>query len=255
MLTDERLDFIRAKLANQGKVLANDLAAQFGVSEDTIRRDLRELARRGLCRRVYGGALLPSPDSGNLAIRISSQHEAKVALAQTTVRLVKDGQTIFIDAGSTNLAVAHALPPDLKLTVVTNAPAVAVALSTHPNHAVVVLGGQLDQAKGACLGPQTIREAAQIFADMFILGACGVDSTMGVTALDPAEAEVKRTLLAQSSLLVIAATSDKLGTIAPFKVADPSRIDHLIVEADAADVSSFEALDIEVHRTTASGER
>lgn len=255
MLTDERLDCIRAKLASHGKVLANDLAAQFGVSEDTIRRDLRELARRGLCRRVYGGALLPSPDSGTLATRISSQQDAKAALAQATVRLLKDGQTIFIDAGSTNLAVAHALPHDLRLTVVTNAPAVAMALSTQPNHSVIVLGGQLDPAKGACLGPQTIREATQIFADLLILGACGVDSAMGVTALDAAEAEVKRTLLAQSSLLVIAATSDKLGTVAPFKVADPSRIDHLIVEADAGDVSSFEALDIEVHRAAAPGAR
>jgi DeoR/GlpR family transcriptional regulator of sugar metabolism len=255
MLTDERRDLTRAQLARHGRVLANDLAAQFDVSEDTVRRDLRELARQGFCRRVYGGALLPSPDSGTLATRLASHADARAALAQTTVQLLKDGQTIFIDAGSTNLAVADALPQDLKLTVVTNAPTVAVALTSHPNHAVVVLGGQFDQAKGACLGPQTIREATQIFADMVILGTCGVDSMMGVTALDAAEAEVKRTLLAQSSLLVIAATSGKLGTIAPFKVADPSRIDHLIVEAGAGDVSSFEALDIKVHRSSAFGER
>jgi DeoR/GlpR family transcriptional regulator of sugar metabolism len=255
MLTDERLDFIRAQLARHGKVLANDLAAQFGVSEDTIRRDLRELARQGLCRRVYGGALLPSPDSGPLASRIVSHADAKAGLARATVQLLKDGQTLFIDAGSTNLAIATALPQELKLTVVTNAPAVAVALSTHPHHSVVMLGGQLDQAKGACLGPQTVREAAQIFADMFILGACGVDSAMGVTALDAAEAEVKRTLLAQSSMLVIAATSDKLGTIAPFKVADPSRIDHLIVEAHTGDLSSFAQLDVQVHRSAVSDMR
>lgn len=255
MLSDERLDAIRARLATHGKVLVDDLAAQFGVSEDTIRRDLRELARRGLCRRVYGGALLPSPDSGNLATRILSQQDAKAALAQATIQLLKDGQTIFIDAGSTNLAIAHALPQHIKLTVVTNAPAVALALSTHPNHAVTVLGGQLDQAKGACIGPQTIREASQIFGDMVILGACGVDSAVGITALDVAEAEVKRALVAQSSLLVVAATSDKLGTIAAFKVADPSRVDHLIVEAGAGDLSSFEALDIEVHRAAACDER
>ena len=253
MLAEERLELIRAKLARHGKVLANDLAAQFAVSEDTIRRDLRELARQGHCRRVYGGALLPSPDTGTLAKRVSSRAGAKAALAQATIGLIRDGQTLFIDAGSTNLAIARALPPDLKLTVVTNTPAVAVALSDHANHAVVVLGGQFDQAKGACLGPQTIREASQIFADVLILGACGVDSAIGVTALDAAEAEVKRTLVAQSTLLVIAATSDKLGTVAPFKVTDPSRIDHLVIEASAGDVSSFEALDIKIHRSTAFG--
>lgn len=252
MLTDERLDLIRAQLARHGKVLASELAARYGVSEDTVRRDLRELARQGHCRRVYGGALLPSPDSGTLTTRVNSHADAKAALAQATVTLFRDGQTVFIDAGSTNLAIAHALPPELRLTVVTNTPAVAVALSGHANHAVVVLGGQFDRAKGACLGPQTIREASQIFADMVVLGACGIDSAIGVTALDAGEAEVKRTLVAQSSLLVIAATSAKLGTIAPFKVADASRIDHLVIEADAGDVSDFEALDIKVLRTTAS---
>lgn len=252
MLTDERLELIHAQLARHGKVLANALATQFGVSEDTVRRDLRELARQGHCRRVYGGALLPSPDSGPLTTRVTSHEDAKAALALATVDLLKDGQTIFIDAGSTNLAIARALPPKLKLTIVTNTPAVAVALTGHANHAIVVLGGQFDHAKGACLGPQTIREASQIFADMVILGACGVDSAIGVTALDAAEAEVKRTLVAQSSLLVIAATSDKLGTIAPFKVADASRIDHLVVGADVGDLSDFETLDIKVLQTTAS---
>ena len=134
MLTDERLDLIRAQLARQGKVLANDLAAQFGVSEDTIRRDLRELARQGFCRRVYGGALLPSPDSGSLAARVSSHQDAKAELARTTSRLLRDGQTLFIDAGSTNLAIANALPQELKLTVVTNAPATEGIAST-PRHA------------------------------------------------------------------------------------------------------------------------
>lgn len=250
MLTEERLEQIRTRLGRYGKVLAADLAVDFSVSEDTIRRDLRELARQGHCRRVYGGALLPSPDTGTLATRVVSQPDAKAALAQETVKLVRNGQTLFIDAGSTNLAIARALPPQLKLKIVTNAPAVAVALSGHANHAVVVLGGQFDHAKGACLGPQTIREAALIFADMVILGACGVDSAIGVTALDPAEAEVKRTLVAQSSLLVIAATSDKLGTIAPFKVADASQIDHLVVEADAADAADFAARDINVLRAS-----
>src|SRR5690606_13543049 len=109
--------------------------------------------------------------------------------------------------------------------------------------------------QGACLGPQTIREASQIFADLAILGACGVDSAIGVTALDAAEAEVRGTRLGQSSLLVIAATSEKLGRVAPFKIADPTRIDHLIVEADAGDLSAFEAMDVKVHCASASGER
>lgn len=247
MLTEERLDQIRALLNSNGKVLANDLAARFNVSEDTIRRDLRELAKLGLCRRVYGGALLPSPDPGTLAVRSNAQQDSKAALARAAVELIKEGHTVFIDAGSTNLAIAEALPRDRRLTVVTNAPAVAMALSDHPNHAVMVLGGLYDQVKGACLGPQTVREASQIFADMFILGACGVDAAIGVTALDAGEAEVKRMMIAQSSLLLIAATADKLGTVAPFRIAEPQRIDHLIVENDGRDMADFKALDVSVH--------
>jgi len=247
LLTEERLDHIRALLTSSGTVLASDLAARFGVSDDTIRRDLRELARLGFCRRVYGGALLPSPDAGTLAVRSSAQQDSKARLARAAVELVKDGQTVFIDAGSTNLAIARALPRDQRLTVVTNAPAVATALSDHPNHTVMMLGGAYDQAKGACLGPQTVREASRIFADMVILGACGVDATIGVTALDAGEAEVKRTMLAQSSLLLIAATSDKLGTVAPFRIAETQRIDHLLVENDGRDMTDFHCAHVSIH--------
>ena len=82
---------------------------------------------------------------------------------------------------------------------------------------------------------------------MFILGACGVDAGIGVTALDAGEAEVKRAMIGQSSLLMIAATADKLGTVAPFKIAEPSRIDHLVVENGVADISRYAQLDITVH--------
>lgn len=247
MLAEERLDQIRDLLSADGRVLANALAARFNVSEDTIRRDLRELARIGVCRRVYGGALLLTPDHGSLAARAGAQSDEKAALAGLAVTLVGEGQTVFIDAGSTNLAIAQALPREKRLTVVTNAPAIAVALSDHPNHGVIVLGGAYEQSKGACLGPQTVREISQIFADVFVLGACGVDAGIGVTALDAGEAEVKRAMIAQSSVLLIAATRDKLGTIAPFRLAETARIDHLVVADAERDYSQFEQADVRVH--------
>lgn len=250
MLTDERHDAIRQQLAQTGKVLAVDLAQQFGVSEDTIRRDLRELARQGVCRRVYGGALLPATDQGTLATRSTAFAAQKSQLAEVAATLVQDGQIVFIDAGSTNLAIAHALPRTLALTVVTNAPAIATALSDHPSATIIMLGGLYEKSKGACLGPQTVHEVQQIYADLFILGTCAVDASIGVTALDPAEAEVKRAMLAQSNTLLIAASPEKLGTIAPFKIADVAAIDHLIVDADTPSLhlAQFEAADVQVHR-------
>lgn len=251
MLTEERLDRIREQLIASGKVVASDLALQFGVSEDTVRRDLRELARTGFCRRVYGGALLPTPDLGSLANRMAIQQDRKINLAWCAAELVEDGQTIFIDAGSTNLAIANALSPKQKLTIVTNAPVIATALSDRPNYTIIMLGGMYDPGSGSCLGPQAIRETTQIFADLFIVGTCGVDSTVGVTALDAREAELKRVMLEQSSLLLVAATSDKVGTVAPFKIANASMIDHLVIETDAVDTARFVEAGVQVH--TAAG--
>ncbi|MCM2441347.1 DeoR/GlpR transcriptional regulator [Agrobacterium vitis] len=247
MLTEERLDRIREQLTTSGKVLASELAIQFEVSEDTVRRDLRELAKLGFCRRVYGGALLPTPDLGTLATRTALHQDRKSNLARTAAGLIEDGQTIFIDAGSTNLAIANALNPNQTLTIVTNAPVIATALSDRPNYTIIVLGGMYDQGKGACLGPQAMREAAQIFADIFVIGACGVDSTVGITALDAGEAELKRTMVTQSSILLVAVTAEKIATVAPFKVADASMIDHLIVEHDNFDAGDFARADVQVH--------
>lgn len=249
MLTEERHDRIRQQLSENGKVLATDLATQFEVSEDTIRRDLRELAKAGYCRRVYGGALMPAPDLGPLTVRISDSADSKARLAQTAASLIQDRQTVFIDAGSTNLAIARAIPRSRILTVVTNAPSVATALADHPNCTIIVLGGLFDRSKGACLGAQTVHEARQIYADLFIIGACGIDANIGVTALDTAEADIKRTMLAQSSTVLIAATADKLGTIAPFKIADAAVIDHLVVDttAPAETLAALRALDIQLH--------
>jgi DeoR/GlpR family transcriptional regulator of sugar metabolism len=247
VLTDERLDHIRKQLTASGRVLASELAAQFNVSEDTVRRDLRELAKTGFCRRVYGGALLPAPDLGSLAERMAVQQDRKINLARCAADLVEDGQTIFIDAGSTNLAIADALSPRHELTIVTNAPVIATALSDRPNYTILMLGGMYDPSKGACLGPQAIRETTQIFADLFIVGTCGVDSNLGVTALHAGEAELKRVMLEQSNLLIVAATSDKIGTVAPFKIADAAMIDHLVVEPEAVETARFVEAGVQVH--------
>jgi DeoR/GlpR family transcriptional regulator of sugar metabolism len=247
MLTDERLDRIRGQLAANGKVLANELAARFSVSEDTIRRDLRELAKLGECRKVYGGALLPSPDLGTFQTRSNLHQKSKLALAKTAAGLVRNGQTLFLDAGSTNLAIARALDQTQKLTIITNAPAIAIALEEHPNCTILMLGGMYDAKKGACLGPQATREASRVFADMFILAACGVDTAAGVTSLDAGEAELKRTMIEQSSVVLVAATGEKLGTTAPFKIANASDIDHLVVERGTCDEGAFQRESVQVH--------
>ncbi|AYL49868.1 TPA: DeoR/GlpR family DNA-binding transcription regulator [Citrobacter farmeri] len=248
MLNQERQDRICAHLAAKGRVIATELAKEFNVSEDAVRRDLRELARLGLCRRVYGGALAPAPDFGNIQQRTTDAPEDKQKLAKRVSAHIEEGQTIFIDASSTNIAVAAELPRSKRFTVITNAPAVAVALSDHTLCKVLVLGGIFNPIKGACLGSQTIQELKKIYVDVLILGACGVDKVLGITALDPEEAELKRCLIEQSSQIVVPVTTNKVGTAAPYKLTEASEIDVLIVEhdLDPSAISDFSEIGIQV---------
>lgn len=231
MLSAERVALIRQELATHGKVTAGEQALRFGVSEDTVRRDLRELAREGLCRRVYGGAIAMAPQTGSLAARLDQEREAKSLLAAAAMPLIRPGQTLFIDASSTNVAIAEALPRDLDLTVATNAPSVAIALQDNPGVQLVLLGGILDRDKGACVGASTLRMIDELRADLFFLGACGIHPTHGATAFGPEEADVKRAMARNSAAVAAAVTNAKLDTAAPFRVA--GALDHLVVEADA----------------------
>lgn len=252
MLTDERHQIIRDRLAVEGRVLAGELASRFGVSEDTVRRDLRELAKAGQCRRVYGGAVAvaAAPFAATpVVLRAGHAVEEKTRLARAAVALLGRGQTLFIDSGSTNAAIARAIPRDLDLTVATNSLEVATALSEHTLIELIVLGGRFDRHLGACVGADTLAAVAQLGADLFILGSCGLDASRGVTAFDSAEAEVKRAMAKNSAGIVIAVTNDKLATAAPYRVARPEAIRHLVVEktAPAAILADFERQGAEIH--------
>lgn len=233
MLTDERHDVIRALLLTDGRVVAGELATRFGVSEDTVRRDLRELAKAGYCRRVHGGALAPAPAALPISARVEQNAEAKTRLASEAVKLLQPRQTIFIDAGSTNYAIARAIPRNMDLTIVTNAPAIAAGLADHDRATIIMLGGVYNRALGSVGGNTTVQAVEAIYADLVFLGSCAIDVAFGVSALDAVEAEVKRSMVLQSRALVVAATADKLGRAAPFRVARPAALTHLVVEPDA----------------------
>ena len=252
LLLKQRHALIQQQLHADGRVLALDLARQLDVSEDTIRRDLRDMAAAGLCQRVYGGALPLAPDGGSLTQRKQEAPERKERLAQAAISLVRAGQVLFLDAGSTNLAIASALPP-LALTVVTNAPAIAMALMERPEIELIMAGGRVDRRAGASLGPQALRTVERMHPDLCFLGACGADADAGVTAFNYDEAEFKRSIAGASKAVVVAVTSDKLGTAAPFGVLATGLLQHLVLEADAdaAHADAFAQLGVQVLRARA----
>lgn len=242
LLLKERHALIQQRLLAEGRVLALDLAQQLQVSEDTIRRDLRDLAAAGLCKRVYGGALPLSPAAAPLAERRTLAPQRKARLAHAAVSLISAGGVLFIDAGSTNLAIAEALPQlDLPLTVITNAAAVALALLDRPAIDLIMVGGRVDARSGANLGSAALRDAERMRPDIFFLGACGVDVEAGLTCFNYEEAEFKRSLAAMSKAVVVAATSEKFGTAAPFAVLPAAHLTHLVLEpgVDSSQAEGF----------------
>jgi DeoR/GlpR family transcriptional regulator of sugar metabolism len=249
MLTEDRHNFIRQVLATKGQVLAVDLVAQFGVSEDTARRDLRELTKAGQCQRVYGGAVAIAPHSSPLAIRNMVMSEEKRRIAKCAITLIKPGQSLFIDGGSTNTTIAQAIPRNMPLTVTTNALGVANALSAHTHIKLVLLGGVYDQALGTCVGTDALRRIKRLNADLLLLGSCGIAAKSGVSAFDEAEAEIKRAMAERAAAIIVAATNDKLETTAPFQIVHCSSITHLVVDQRASTVAlaRFRKLGIKIH--------
>lgn len=233
ILHEERLALIEAKLSSEGRVLAAHLASEFDVSVDTIRRDLRELAAGGRCLRVYGGALPPAPRTGTHQQRRMQLSERKGLLAQASVRLVEPGSVVFVDAGTTNLAIVAALSPDCPLTLVTNAPAIAAFALDRPAWRLIQIGGVVDIALGAALGAAALRDIAVISPDLAFIGVCGFDPIAGATAHSLEEAEFKRQVAMRAREVAVAVTDDKLLTQAPFPIFAASACSHAVFETTA----------------------
>jgi DeoR/GlpR family transcriptional regulator of sugar metabolism len=250
LLPDERHRIIRKRLSLGERVLAVEMARELGASEDTIRRDLRELASLGVCRRVYGGALPVSPASGSFRIRQRQNLGAKIALGQASATIIAADQVLFLDAGTTNLEIARALPNHIKLTVATNSPAIAMELISRSNIKLVMIGGLVDFDAGAALGARAIRDVQSISIDLSFLGGCAVSDQAGIRAFIFEDAEFKQALVGASRAVAVAATTEKFGTTAPFHVASSNDLDLLIVEADAppGQLQAFRRAGVRIHQ-------
>jgi len=232
MLVAERRDLLLARLREEGKVLAKDLAAELGVSEDSIRRDLRDLAAAGLCQRVYGGALPVSPAIGDYASRTSISVAGKERVARTAAGLVRPGSTAILDGGTTALAVARALPRDLEATVVTHSPTVASALLGHHGIEVYLIGGRLFRHSAVTCGAAAAEAAQGVTADVFLLGVTGVHPEAGLTTGDADEAAMKRTLARRAADTYVLASAEKLGAASRFAVLPFGDVAGIITDAD-----------------------
>jgi len=248
MLTEERRQAILERLRSDGKVVAAELSASLAVSPDTVRRDLQELAEAGLLRRVHGGALPPTVGARPYAARSEQAPAAKAAIARATSRLLRDGQVILLDSGTTTLEVARHLPQDLRATVITNSPPIAVELAEHPSVDVTMLGGALDKNARAVVGAATVEALRAVRADVLVLGVCSLHPEVGITVADLEESHVKRAMIANAAEVVAVSSADKLGSAGPYVVGPLSELTHLVTErSDASDeLAPYRAHGVEI---------
>ena len=185
MLPTQRRQAILAEVRQAKAVSAEDLARRYGVSLETIRRDLRGLRDQGLLERVYGGALSVRSTEGDFATRSTLHAARKQAIAQLAATLVEPEDTLVIDIGTTALEVARALPESFRGRVLTNSVPAAMALADRAEIELLLCGGQVRHGDAACFGAQAEAFFADFYADKAFLGSGGVHAQAGLTDYHP----------------------------------------------------------------------
>jgi len=231
VLTTQRKRFILDVLQREGQVVAKDLSRELNLSEDTIRRDLRELAAEGLLQRVHGGALSASPALGDFHARLNVATDEKQAIGRAAARMVQPNQVVILDGGTTSVQLARHLPLALRATIVTHSPSVAVELSNHRELEVILIGGKLFKHSVVSIGAAAIEAISQVRADFYFMGVTGIHPQYGVTTGDYEEAHVKRALSGSAAETIVLASSEKLNAVSPHQIAPVSEVTGMIVDA------------------------
>lgn len=250
MLTKQRKQLILSRLKQEGQIVAATLSAELGLSEDTIRRDLRALAAEGHLQRVHGGALPASPALGDFAARTHVEPAAKQAIARAAAALVRPGQVVFLDGGTSCEQLALQLPATLAATVVTHSPTIALALVPHPHIEVVLIGGRLFKHSVVAVGAAALESIRRIHADTYFMGVTGVHPQTGLTTGDLEEAHTKRALMTQSAETWVLASNEKLNAASNCVIAPCTEATGLIVERNVPRraIGAFEKLGLSVLR-------
>ncbi|MBB5119998.1 D-beta-D-heptose 1-phosphate adenosyltransferase [Streptomyces eurocidicus] len=236
MYGPERQQEILRLARERGRVEVPSLAEEFQVTAETVRRDLKALDRAGLVRRVHGGAIPAGrldfePD---LAERETTAADEKDAIARAALAELPPDGSVVIDAGTTAARLAALLPLDSSLTVVTHALPVAARLADHPGIALHLVGGRVRHRTRAAVDAWALRAYAEIHADVAFVATNGFSPEGGLTTPDPAEAAVKRAVVAAARRVVLLADSGKYGQRHFARFAGLDEIDLVITDTGLA---------------------
>jgi DeoR/GlpR family transcriptional regulator of sugar metabolism len=250
MLTTQRKQLILKRLKQDGQLVAKEMSHELELSEDTIRRDLRELAQEGLLQRVHGGALPASPATVDFAGRERLGSAEKAAIGRAAAAMVQPGQVVILDGGTTTRELARNLRPDLKATVVTHSPTIAIELVEHPAVEVILIGGRLFKHSVVAVGAAAIEAISSIRADTFFMGVTGIHPDVGLSTGDLEEAHMKRALSAAAAETIVLVSTEKLNAASRYVIAPVREAAGIIVERSIprAATAVYEKMGITVTR-------
>ncbi|EMA8094696.1 DeoR/GlpR family DNA-binding transcription regulator [Enterobacter hormaechei] len=239
-----RQKYVLDIITEQGQASITELAERLQVSADTIRRDLTDLEKQGLAQKNHGGAIALNLSTMTRVSRNSLLPEIKQRLGKQVAQCVPAGSTLFLDAGSTLLAVASFLQGPL--TIITPSLDIAQQVSDREDIDLILLGGKWDQKQRLFAGSATLSLLSRYRADIAILGACAIHAELGLSASQEADAEVKSAMLAASQAHWVVADHLKLNQCEPYLVSGLSEIHQLFLDRPWAELGDHSALQVTV---------
>lgn len=235
MLKRERQDYILHQVNLHNKVLSTDLSQHIDVSDDTIRRDLQELAETGKIIKVHGGALSPSFHHGHHSSREVYSYAQKKIIAQKAASLVKDGMFVLTGGGTTIIELARCLPRNLHATFISGSIPAIFEYISHPNIDVIVIGDKISKNAKITVGSEAIARIQQLKVDLCFLGINAINLTNGVSDNDWEVVQIKRAMIESAQKLVCLTIAEKINSQQPIQVCELKKIDTLITELPADD--------------------
>ncbi|KIA97154.1 DeoR faimly transcriptional regulator [Flavobacterium sp. KMS] len=235
MKKEERQNVILEYLSKEHRVTLIELSEYLNVSEDTVRRDVKELSDQGLLKAVRGGAVAPSPIPLHYRNREKHDLENKKIIAEKAISFLKDGQVVFIDGGTTSVALVASFPYDLKITIITNSFPVAALVEDLPNIELIFAGGKMCKTSFATSSIETIDFFRNFRADVCILGVCSIHHERGITGIMYDDSQIKKNMIQNSNFVIALSSIEKVGTAEAYFVCPIKDINVLVTNNDPED--------------------
>lgn len=232
MIKEERLRLIMREINLHNKVLSNDLSELLQVSDDTVRRDLKELTDAGVIVKVHGGAISKSLVTPFMSAENIYAQEKKQTIAKKAIQLLKKDMTLLTEGGTTITEFAKAIPEKMPLQFFTISPQVAIKLAEKDNLEVITIGGKLTKNANLHIGSTVMSQLFEIETDLCFLGANGFSAERGLSDLDWEIVQVKKAIIRSSKKTAVLCISEKLDTNRKLTIAGAGQIDYLITELD-----------------------